>query len=1082
VNATRQLGSDTLLNAAIISLGFDQGQLFSADKQPTDETRDEWVEKGDWLSLANFVGAEKLFFVDQNPVIVFARADTTDLVLLRKLYNRIWCMARPQLLFLARPGELSVYDLSKPPIAADESIDAQERQISETVRTAAEVQTRLAAFRREEIETGRLFEMPSLKGGTSRADRALIRDLRIVRQQLLNKGLEAKYAHSLIGRSIFIRYLEDRSILLPEYFENVARGNKAWAGLLNRVPVTPAATQEMEGIRYLKVLEDHGFTYRLFDQLATDFNGDMLPVDAAEKANVSSDHLALLRDLLIGNTSHQGQLFFYAYKFDVIPIELISSIYEEFYNEQQGKANNHGSHYTPSSLVDFVLTRTLTPDVLAHDPRILDPACGSGIFLVEAFRRIVRYQTWKQGGKRLSRPQLRRILRDQIAGIDINEEAVRVAAFSLYLAFLHYQEPREINEQRRLPNLKWSQSHYDQRDQYFNILLHGNAFDAGESKRSDPIAKRFGEGSADIVVGNPPWGYPKSNDTLGRSALEVTLRWCRENQVTIGDNELSQAFLHLSKCLLRDGGKGGLLVSTGVFFKSHPMSRRFRKQWLREVSLNHVVNFAQVRHLFFRGATRKAEAIAPFAAIVFSKGPYEPGHRFAYWSAKRTALVENTQAVVLSKADMSWLSQQDCIDYEHLWKIYWWGTYRDEALVRALERFPSLSELSKSIPEIEIISNIGFVEGENGRVPSEWLKNYKMLPTSAFVSYGPLPIRELTIVPDIVRRRGSEDAYRGHRLLVGRGIQSPGRLAVRLDQRSFCFTHSIFSFGLRGLSEWQEKVLLGIFWSDLTRYYLFLTTGSWGMWHDELSMAAIAKMPVVMPSNEKTVSELIEVVDALQAYDFRARSQLFDVAQAQEHSLEGLEMRLNQAVFDLYQLNAAEKDLVLDMCNIGLDLLYAKQASSAVKPLPLPSRRNGTYVRHAVEDRTEVEDYINLFLRIWSKDLDPNAKVEWKLYSSESGSPLLAVLFRLHNETASEQVTQPNAPDGWSGILNLLDKGTVQPYGSRQIYIDSFVRLVTENRILLIKRNERRFWTHSAARQDAEATQLQAMVLQGALR
>lgn len=1081
MNVTRQLGSDALLNAAIISLGFDQGQLFSADKQPSDETRGQWVEKGDWLSLANFVGAEKLFFVDQNPVIVFARADTTDLALLRKLYNRIWCMARPQLLFLARPGELSVYDLSKPPIAADESIDAQERQISETVRSIAEVQTRLAAFRREEIETGRLFETPTFKGGTSRADRALIRDLRIVRQQLLSRGLEAKYAHSLIGRSIFIRYLEDRSILLPDYFEIVARGNKKWVGLLNRDLATPAATEEMDRIRYLKVLEDHEFTYKLFDQLATDFNGDMFPVDAAERANVTSDHLALLRDLLIGNTSDQQQLFFYAYKFDVIPIELISSIYEEFYNEQRGKGNNHGSHYTPSALVDFVLARTLTENVLANDPRILDPACGSGIFLVESFRRIVRYQTWKQGGKRLSRPQLRRILRDQIAGIDINEEAVRVAAFSLYLAFLHYQEPREINEQRRLPNLKWSQSHHDQRDQYFNILLHGNAFDAAEPNRTDAIARRFGEGSTDIVVGNPPWGYPKANDTLGRSALEVTLRWCSDNQVTIGDNELSQAFLHLSKCLLRDGGTAGLLVSTGVFFKSHPMSRRFRDQWLREVSLSHVVNFAQVRHLFFRGATRKAEAIAPFAAVVFSKGAYKAGHRFGYWSVKRTVFVENTQAVVLSKADMSWLSQQDCIDYEHLWKIYWWGSYRDEVLVRALERFPSLSELCQTIPGTEVTSNIGFVEGEKGRVPSDWLKKYKMLPTSAFVSYGPLPTRELTTVPDVVRRRGSEDAYRGHRLLVRRGIQSPGRLAVRLEQRSFCFTHSIFSFGLRGLSEWQEKVLLGIFWSDLARYYLFLTTGSWGMWHDELSMAAIGKMPIVMPSNQKMVSELIEVVDALRAYDLRASSQLFDASQVQEQSLETLEMRLNKAVFDLYELNAAEKDLVSDMCNIGLDLLYAKQASFAVKPLVLPALRSGTPGRRAAKDRTEIEEYIDLFLRIWSRDLNPNAKVEWKLYSSESGSPLLAVLFRML-ESSSGQTVPANSPDGWSGVLNLLDKGTVQSYGSRQIYIDSFVRLVTEDTILLIKRNEKRFWTRSAARQDAEATQLQAMLLQGALR
>jgi type I restriction-modification system DNA methylase subunit len=1079
VASTHPIGSDALLNAAIVDLGFSEGQLLSADKQMSDATRGDWVEKGDWLSLAKFVGAEKVFFVEQNPVIVFARTDANDLPSLRELYNRIWCMARPQLLFLARPGELSVYDLSKPPVASDESLDAQDRLISDTVRTIAEVQFHLRAFRREEIETGSFFEAAGFAPGGNRADKALIRDLRIVRQQLLDQGLPARYAHSLIGRSIFIRYLEDRAILLPEYFENVARTNQKWSRILDRKLPTPAASSDMEQIRYLRVLEDHAFTYKLFQQLASDFNGDMFPVDEAERSTVTSQHLALLRNLLIGNTSDQQQLFFYAYSFDVIPIELISSIYEEFYNEQQGKTKNHGSHYTPSVLVDFVLTRTLTEEVLAQEPRVMDPACGSGIFLVEAFRRIVRYQMWKQGGKRLSRPQLRRILRDQIAGIDINEEAIRVAAFSLYLAFLHYQEPREINEQRKLPNLKWSQDNHEQREQYFSILLHGNAFEIAQPTRSDVVAKRFGMRTSDVILGNPPWGYPKVGDDLGRTALKATLTWCRDNHLTIGDNELSQAFLHLSNFLLRDGGTAGLLVSTGVFFKQQDMSRRFRKQWLNEIQLHHVVNFAQVRHLFFRGATRKAEAIAPFAAVVFTKRLNDPNHRFAYWSAKRTAFVENTQAVVLSKADMNWLSQEDCTVNENLWKIFWWGSYRDEALIRALERFHSFARLSELVPGSTVEPNIGFVEGRAGRVPSDWLNTFKILPSSAFASYGPLPVGEFAPAPDFVRRRGAESAYQGHRLLVRRGIQSPGRLTVRLENRKFAFTHSIFSFGLRGLQDWQEKVLLGIFWSDLARYYLFLTTGSWGMWHDELSMASIARMPIVMPSNAAAIAELIEIVDELRASNFNATANLFNGNQVR--SPEELLKRLNQAVFELYELNAAERDLIADMCGTGLDFLYQKQASSAIQPLSLPTKRIGFAGSTAKAD-TEIEQYIQLFLRLWSKDLSSDARVEWQLFSSQSGAPLLAVLFTLRDGRSPKGTERLETVDNWTDVLGLLDKNTRETAGSRKIYIDSFVRLVTENAILLVKRNEKRFWTRTAARQDAEATQLQAMLLQEARR
>ena len=108
--------SEALLEAAATGLGFSQGELLVAEAQLGNTTPDQWLEKGDWLALAKYVGAERVFFVDQNPVVVFARLDDQSDNALRVFYNRIWCMARPQLLFLARPGELAIYDLGKAPI------------------------------------------------------------------------------------------------------------------------------------------------------------------------------------------------------------------------------------------------------------------------------------------------------------------------------------------------------------------------------------------------------------------------------------------------------------------------------------------------------------------------------------------------------------------------------------------------------------------------------------------------------------------------------------------------------------------------------------------------------------------------------------------------------------------------------------------------------------------------------------------------------------------------------------------------------------------------------------------------------
>ena len=94
----------------------------------------------------------------------------------------------------------------------------------------------------------------------------------------------------------------------------------------------------------------------------------------------------------------QKELFFWAYNFEWLPIELLSSIYEDFYHSPISSSEfskESGTYYTPTVLVDFCLNRTLTENRLKTNPRILDPACGSGIFLVQAFKRIVLYKQSK---------------------------------------------------------------------------------------------------------------------------------------------------------------------------------------------------------------------------------------------------------------------------------------------------------------------------------------------------------------------------------------------------------------------------------------------------------------------------------------------------------------------------------------------------------------------------------------------------------------------------------------------------------------------------------------------------------------
>ena len=1066
-----------LLDAAYQQLEFDQGSLLSAARVPQLDTIAEWVDRSDWQQLAAQVGAESIFFVDRDPVVVFAKSVDTEQGALRMLYERIWCMARPQLLFLATPGELSVFDLTKPPPKPHEEIADRDRLIA-VANSVADVQSKLGAYHREHIETGSAFGEDRFRDSLNRSDRALIRDLKTVRQQLTavaseSKVPELRHLHSLIGRAIFIRYLEDRKILLPAYFEKVAVRSKRWTQILEQPPSTPALDPRFAELRFPRVLLDKEFTYAIFEALAQDFNGDIFPIDDEERDRIQQEHLDRLRGFLIGSTTDQENLFFFAYRFDVIPIELISTIYEEFYNERNGKGKNQGSHYTPPALVEYVLAHTLTLEVLAKKPRVIDPACGSGIFLVESFRRMVRHLRARQNGRRVSPPQLRKLLRDQIAGVDINEEAVRVAAFSLYLAYLHYQEPREINDERRLPYLKWVPSEERQRReqsvpgaQFLDVLLHANSFEVVDCKHSAQVARRFGNASAAVVVGNPPWGNPKNNDPDGQEALQAVKAWCGpEKGRPLGDNELSQAFIHLAGALLKDGGRAGLLVSSGVLFKHHRNSREFRRVWLRSVRLEHIVNFAHVRHVFFSGMQRDSSGISPFISVVFEKTrSVPPDSRFQYWSAKRTATVENVRSVVLNRGDMHWLSQRDCLEYEKLWKIYWWGGHRDEQLIRSIEKFPALRDLPRHYAEVRLSSGQGFKAANKAHLAG-WLEEYGELRSVDFRSYGPISASRLVSVPAYVERRGVEDVYSGRRLLVARGIRAHGRITSRFETNSYCFRNSIHGIRFKGLQTWQEAVITAVFWSSLARYYYFITSGSWGLWHDEIHLKNVEEMPIVFPTGARLRERIVCVVTELQNLDLNPQGLAFGEARAGWRIPE-LERELDAVVYDLYGLNAAERDLVDELCTVGLDLFYRKRNSEAVGDVARPDRSVGT-LADVSNANAGLAAYLRVFLESWKRELGSDGELAWRVLSPPSRAPLLAVSFSIYDKNA------PPPSDGdkedWRKVLAKLERSAQIPTGGSRIFVDTFFRHVGDQELLFVKRNEQRFWSRTAAREDAES-------------
>ena len=166
-----------------------------------------------------------------------------------------------------------------------------------------------------------------------------------------------------------------------------------------------------------------------------------------KKKKLQNTELAIISACFWGNEISSGQLTFWKkFDFSVIPIELISEIYEIFLNKTDKEKSKQGEYYTPHSLVDFILNERLPwadNENKNYDLKILDIACGSGIFLVESYRRLV--DRWQfTNNKKPGLEDLRKILLNSIYGFEINPESIKVASFSLYLALISYLNPKTI--------------------------------------------------------------------------------------------------------------------------------------------------------------------------------------------------------------------------------------------------------------------------------------------------------------------------------------------------------------------------------------------------------------------------------------------------------------------------------------------------------------------------------------------------------------------------------------------------------------------------------------------------------------
>ncbi len=966
-----------------------------------------------WPNGRPIPGVDNAYLIQGVPVIYFSRLSDADPDRLWRLHKDVWNQSKAPLLYVILPQEIRIYNGYAEPAETPRDFIQGEwllqrlEQLTDVETARQRIRNELGWYDRLHLDTGAFWISPDGQKirREGRADQRLLRAVDQVRRHLLSSGLSNDMAYALLGRSILICYLEDRGILTPELMSQMTDG---------------------QADTYHAVLDDLDATYRLFEQLTQRFNGDLFPVDELERGAVQQEHLNLLRDFLGGRNLDSGQTSFWPYDFQHIPIEFVSGIYDTFLN--RGDRRRAGTYYTPLSLVDFILDQTLPVKDIDPDLTILDPACGSGVFLVRAYQRMVAAWRRQNDGEKPTDLELKEILQRSIFGVDIDPSAIRIATFNLYLAMIDNLDNQAIlTSDFRFPPLIDT-----------NLMIA----DFFASEVDDQFADI---GGFDRVIGNPPWG----KGTLAPTS--VAQRYVNEHDLAVGGRQIVQAFLHKAPTLCTDGGKVAMLApAKSTVLVSSETHAAFRQQFFERYDVETVVNFSALRYELFD------DAFNPAVALFYRPGPPELDRRIVYGVPKPSPLSQRLDAIVLDPTEIKYLDQQELVENPFLWKTALWGSSRDAALIERLVSLPSLGEKAA---ELGWRVAEGIQIGGGDQNPASWLEGMPLLPTRQFRRY----VLDMdacgTIEETVFHRPRTPDIVRGPLALIR---QSPieKRCAAAFSADDVIYRHMISGVVGQTGQETLLKWLVAYVNSPLAQYYHFLTSTLWAVERGTILQNEYLQMPFLIP--EQDDPRLAHILDHFEQIVtlLQRKGMLADPSTGV--AIEGHEGAIAELVFDLYDLTPAERQLVHDMADYGIDYFYwskrkQRRADGTRAVRPPDAEMLIAYAHTFVETVTTLLRYQGQTLRT-------------RVYLD--GAPLSVVAFELISLSDACETRVTESTDELKAVLRDLD-GRLLEQHTPALYMRRHVRLYDGNRLYLVRPSEQRFWTRSQALADADSAVLE---------
>jgi hypothetical protein len=962
-------------------------------------------------------GVVKVYGNEGQPALFLKEVEAFDVETLKtisEIQHACWNFQKVLFLYVYSKTEIRIYNCAEKPVIFN--IEGNQKNFKKELKKlellsceetdVSKLKTLNRLFSRIAIDTGFIWSATAIEAKEirdklklqNRVDKYLIKSLTNVSKKLEEEGLHDKdVIHKLVMRSLFLLYLEDKGATSEEFYKEFSEKAKT----------------------YFDILENVDATYSLYKRLADDFNGSLFTITNDEKNIVKPNHLELIKKCFTAGYEDNNQTFLYPdwrlFDFKIIRIELLSEIYENFLSELDKK--DSGTYYTPPSLVELILNEKLPNNNtnLNYNLKTLDPSCGSGIFLVQTFKRLVKRYEKQHNTELTDFTILVEILKNNIFGIEIDKKSIKVASFSLYLALLDNLNPKTgwWNKKIQFPYLI-----NDPEDE--TLIEQGNNLFKRDTISDFEIEELQ---NFDLIVGNPPFGTKK--------LLPTIKTYCESNNFA---KEMVLPFLHKAT-LLAPKGEIALIFNTKVLTNTGGTYQNFRHWLFNDNYVEKVCNFSILRKAPKNsGGQLFGSAVGPISIVFYQKEtPKNPKETITYYAPKTYIKNDILEGIVIDSSDEKHLPRIECEKKNSkIWKISMWGSYFDFELIEKIQNnFISLKNYF-NLNKKDWKKGCGLHKASPKNIKHKKFITppFKVLEAkqiSLYYSNSPVLINSSKKCSVI-----NLDIFTPPFLVIKEGQKNNKFCSSIVDYES-CYYNTVFGIKTKDIG--KLNTLCSFFNSEFSNYYLSLTTSSWGIERERVLPKEMLQIPAIFDKSQNLSSKLDEIIS------IKKSDRLIQ-------DISHLEKEIDQIIYnDILELSKDEQIVIQDTLNYSLDLFEKQAKSDAVKSV---IESNHYYNRLSKE------------LNDWLDDVSLKASVSH--YKIGTHCPLYLIKVSFGSAYKKPALSKENIYEE----LKILDKKLWEEE-AQSLYFRKKLNYYDNNDVYIIKPNQRRFWSETAAMEDSKS-------------